>query len=635
MPVSFTYQGISIGTVDTWLDEENYADMDAWADAKVILQTKGAQSISGSLEIGTDLTITGNLVVNGTTVTINTTILNVADKNITIANVDTPSDLTADGGGITLKAATNKTILWNKTSDEWDFNCGINAGSNLMSSSGTPIDVDHIVNKAYADLFLKLTGGTMSGSITMAGNTILTCGNIGFNAGGVDSYIVDNAAYLKMSAKTKMDLAVNGNNIMTLNTNEIDLYHNLYMNAKQIQAVGNPVLAQDAMTLNYADANYEPIDSAYTKAESDGKYEPIDSAYTKVEGDAKYEPIDSCYTKAEGDAKYEPLDSAYTKSEADAKYALIAGYTSSGAINMNSNSFSNVVNVGFTGIVNSISAATELSFIAGSERLKLTSSGIDVKSHKILNVANATAGSDAMNQTASDARYLKLSGGTLSGDINMNVGSISNLVNLGFYGSVNSLSAATELSFIAGSERLKLTSTGVDVKSHRILNLSNPANPTDALNMSTGDDRYLARSGWGGMSGDLIMNSHKITTCSTPTATTDVVNKAYHDLDNDYTFSGSSNIVTLNKSFDGSTMKRVCLSGTNGYSSLDNVALVTSVSGIVNQGGFGTDASGNKYPFGYYPMDGGAMFAYVNGTTIKGYVNANWSGGYRVFIDYY
>ena len=92
MPVQFIYQGITIGTVDTWLDEENYSNMGDWADNTVILQTKETQSISGALTIGTDLTITGDLVVNGTTVTINTTILNVADKNITIANVDTPTD---------------------------------------------------------------------------------------------------------------------------------------------------------------------------------------------------------------------------------------------------------------------------------------------------------------------------------------------------------------------------------------------------------------------------------------------------------------------------------------------------------------------------------------------------------------
>ena len=50
MPVNFIYQGITIGTVGTWLDEENYSDMDDWADNKVILQTKESQSISDSCQ---------------------------------------------------------------------------------------------------------------------------------------------------------------------------------------------------------------------------------------------------------------------------------------------------------------------------------------------------------------------------------------------------------------------------------------------------------------------------------------------------------------------------------------------------------------------------------------------------------
>ena len=40
-------------------------------------------------------------------------------------SVDTPSDATADGGGITLKGATDKTITWANGTDSWDFNQAI------------------------------------------------------------------------------------------------------------------------------------------------------------------------------------------------------------------------------------------------------------------------------------------------------------------------------------------------------------------------------------------------------------------------------------------------------------------------------------------------------------------------------
>jgi len=66
-----------------------------------------------------DLTLAGNLTVNGTTTTINTQDLLVEDKNIIIGNVTSPTDVTADGGGITLKGATDKTINWVDATDAW------------------------------------------------------------------------------------------------------------------------------------------------------------------------------------------------------------------------------------------------------------------------------------------------------------------------------------------------------------------------------------------------------------------------------------------------------------------------------------------------------------------------------------
>ena len=79
--------------------------------------------------IGQHLTVTGNLTVNGTTTEVNSTTLTVDDKNIELGTVAVPSDATADGGGITLKGATDKTILWENDSDSWDFSEHINAAS--------------------------------------------------------------------------------------------------------------------------------------------------------------------------------------------------------------------------------------------------------------------------------------------------------------------------------------------------------------------------------------------------------------------------------------------------------------------------------------------------------------------------
>jgi len=65
------------------------------------------------------VSIPGDLTVSGTTTTINTTNLDVEDKNITLGKVSTPSDTTANEGGLTLKGATDKTFNWLNATDSW------------------------------------------------------------------------------------------------------------------------------------------------------------------------------------------------------------------------------------------------------------------------------------------------------------------------------------------------------------------------------------------------------------------------------------------------------------------------------------------------------------------------------------
>ena len=74
---------------------------------------------SGTTTINNALVVSGNLTVNGTTTTVNSTTLSVDDKNIVLADGATPTDITADGGGITLKGTTDKTFNWVDSTDAW------------------------------------------------------------------------------------------------------------------------------------------------------------------------------------------------------------------------------------------------------------------------------------------------------------------------------------------------------------------------------------------------------------------------------------------------------------------------------------------------------------------------------------
>ena len=73
---------------------------------------------SGTATFNNSVVITGDLTVNGTTTTIDTQTLQVEDKNIVIAYGNT-TDAGADGGGLTLLGATNKTFEWIDATDAW------------------------------------------------------------------------------------------------------------------------------------------------------------------------------------------------------------------------------------------------------------------------------------------------------------------------------------------------------------------------------------------------------------------------------------------------------------------------------------------------------------------------------------
>jgi hypothetical protein len=84
--------------------------------------------ISGGT-VSSNLTISGNLTVNGTTTTVNSTTVSVDDKNIELGATASPSDASADGGGITLKGTTDHTIAWTNATDSWDFSEHVNIAS--------------------------------------------------------------------------------------------------------------------------------------------------------------------------------------------------------------------------------------------------------------------------------------------------------------------------------------------------------------------------------------------------------------------------------------------------------------------------------------------------------------------------
>ena len=84
-----------------------------------IVYNAGTISLAANVTTPGNLTVTGDLTVQGNTTTLNTSTLVVEDKNIVLANVASPDDTTADGAGITVLGATEKTLNWIDATDAW------------------------------------------------------------------------------------------------------------------------------------------------------------------------------------------------------------------------------------------------------------------------------------------------------------------------------------------------------------------------------------------------------------------------------------------------------------------------------------------------------------------------------------
>ena len=94
------------------------------------ISTGGTQRVT--VDGSGNVTISGGLTVEGQTTTVESTIVTIDDKNIELGSVASPSNTTADGGGITLKGATDKTIKWINSTGYWTFNTGIEVGGHIQ-----------------------------------------------------------------------------------------------------------------------------------------------------------------------------------------------------------------------------------------------------------------------------------------------------------------------------------------------------------------------------------------------------------------------------------------------------------------------------------------------------------------------
>jgi len=220
-------QNTSIINLESVNLTQNTIISSAFSQANSAFDNSNTKFSSSGGTVSGDVTITGNVVVSGMTTTINVDTVTVKDKNIVLANVASPTDVTADGAGLTIKGTTDKTWNWVDSNDSWtssenlnllsgktykingtDVLTGSALGSGITSSSLTSVgtlsslSVSGTTSLANVSYTGTLTGGTGilnigSGQIYKDAN-----GNIGI---GSSSPIADlHIAYTEGSPNTSL-----------------------------------------------------------------------------------------------------------------------------------------------------------------------------------------------------------------------------------------------------------------------------------------------------------------------------------------------------------------------------------------------------------------------------------------------
>ena len=167
---SVTVNGVALplGGSRTVQGTASEVEVSTAADGTITVGLPDDVSITNDAQVGGDLTVAGDLTVEGNLTSISSSEVVVEDKNIVLGNTSNPTDVTADGGGLTLKGASDYSITWVASNSSWTFNQCVNIASGYGFKVGGTEVIDS--NRVVSNLAITGSGNTIA-NIEIDGGT--------------------------------------------------------------------------------------------------------------------------------------------------------------------------------------------------------------------------------------------------------------------------------------------------------------------------------------------------------------------------------------------------------------------------------------------------------------------------------
>ena len=467
----------------------------------------------------------------------------------------------------------------------------INMSGHKITNISTPSNPGDIVNKSYVDSeitnisnslnnYLPLTGGTMAGTINMGNHSITNVNNPTNTNDVANKFYVDTSISSLSNSLKSLYLPLSGGTLSgTLN-----------LSNNRIMGVGTPTSNNDAVNKSYVDNYITGAGSTIAKNNLTASRVVVSDTSGKISVSG-VTTAELGYLSGATSNIQTQLNNKAASSHTH-NYLPLAGGTMSGAINLGTNKITNL------GAPTSGTDATTKTYVdtqIATKQTTITGAASTITSSNL--TSNRVTISDNGGKigisdiTTTELNYLdnvtsniqtqlnnklSLSGGTMTGDINLGTHKITNL------GTPTSNTDAATKSYV----------------------------DTAVANVSGGvSGAYLPLTG-GTMSGEISMGNNKITNISTPTQNTDAVNKQYVDTQitsaRPNITGAASTIITSNL-----TASRAVISDSNGKIAVSDVTSTELgyLDGVTSaiQTQLNSKASTSHAHSQYLPLSGGTM----------------------------